>query len=297
MKIIFIGCVKSSCEFLQCLLSISEVEIVGIITKKRSAFNADFYSLEEIAEKNNISCFIAENHTVLEMVQWSRSFFADVIYCFGWSELLKKEMLNLSKLGIVGYHPAELPKNRGRHPIIWALALGLERTASTFFFMDEGADSGDIISQVEVKIDSDDDAASLYEKLISVAIIQIQDFTIELVNNTYKRIKQDQSRANYWRKRSKSDGVIDWRMSAWGIYNLIRALTVPYVGAHFEYKDQEIKVWKAQVVTEKVQFENLEPGRIIDIGSKTMDVQCGMGVIRLLDYESNEKFVRGEYIL
>ena len=52
----------------------------------------------------------------------------------------------------MGYHPAELPYNRGRHPIIWALALGLKSTASTFFYMKEGADDGDIISQEIVKL-------------------------------------------------------------------------------------------------------------------------------------------------
>ena len=31
-------------------------------------------------------------------------------------------------LGVIGYHPAELPKNRGRHPLIWALVLGLKKT-------------------------------------------------------------------------------------------------------------------------------------------------------------------------
>ncbi|MEA4830966.1 MAG: formyltransferase family protein, partial [Enterococcus thailandicus] len=281
----------------RCLLNNSTVEVVGIITKEKSIFNADFCSLKEIAENNNISCFIEEKHSEIEMVQWSRNLSADVIYCFGWSQLLKEEMLNLSRLGIIGYHPAELPKNRGRHPIIWSLTLGLERTASTFFFMNEGADSGDIISQEVVKIDSADDAASLYEKLIRVAIIQIQDFTAKLVDNTYTRIKQDHSRATYWRKRTKRDGVIDWRMPARGIYNLIRALTYPYVGAHFEYKNQEIKVWKAQVVSEKAQFEDLEPGRIIIVDSKTIDVQCGMGVVRLLNYDWNGKFVKGECLL
>ena len=50
-------------------------------------------------------------------------------------------------MGILGYHPSLLPFNRGRHPIIWALALGLKETGSTFFFMDENADTGDIVSQ------------------------------------------------------------------------------------------------------------------------------------------------------
>ena len=69
-------------------------------------------------------------------------------------------------MGVIGYHPAALPKNRGRHPLIWALVLGLKKTASSFFIMDERADSGDVISQEEIIINDDDDASSLYAKMI-----------------------------------------------------------------------------------------------------------------------------------
>jgi len=41
--------------------------------------------------------------------------------------------LGIAPLGVVGFHPAALPANRGRHPLIWALFLGLKKTASTFF--------------------------------------------------------------------------------------------------------------------------------------------------------------------
>ena len=57
----------------------------------------------------------------------------DIIFCFGWSRLIKEELLKIPKKGVVGYHPAMLPKNRGRHPLIWALALGIKTTGSTFF--------------------------------------------------------------------------------------------------------------------------------------------------------------------
>ena len=63
-------------------------------------------------------------------------------------------ILDLAPLGIIGFHPAALPRNRGRHPIVWALVLGLEETASTFFFMDKGADTGDILSQEKIKTDA-----------------------------------------------------------------------------------------------------------------------------------------------
>ena len=53
--------------------------------------------------------------------------------------------------------------------MIWALVLGLRKTGSTFFVMDEGADSGGILSQREIQIEERETATSLYGK-IEVAI-------------------------------------------------------------------------------------------------------------------------------
>ena len=65
----------------------------------------------------------------------------------------------------------------------------------------------------------------------------VTDFKLWIKNNSIKRIKQDHSISNIWRKRGLKDGIIDWRMSSIGIYNLVRALTKPYIGAIFYYKE------------------------------------------------------------
>ena len=102
----------------------------------------------------------------------------DVIFCFGWSRLIKKTLLNIAPLGVIGFHPALLPANRGRHPLIWSLILGLKESGSTFFFMDEGADSGDILSQLNVSISEMDDAGTLYVNVQSSAVDDIDTFWI-----------------------------------------------------------------------------------------------------------------------
>lgn len=245
MKVFFIGTV----EFSRCALAKligMKTRIAGVATRAQSPFNADFADLTPLCREANIPYRFVNNINDEEVVSWIKSLCPDIIFCFGWSELLKRELLDLVPRGVVGFHPAALPANRGRHPIIWALALGLEETASTFFFMDEGADSGDILSQQFIRIESFDDAQSLYSKIIDTAMRQIEGFVPEIENGTYTRVPQDHSLANTWRKRSKNDGKIDFRMSAYSIYNLVRALTKPYVGAHVVYNGKEYKVWKSK---------------------------------------------------
>ena len=137
----------------------------------------------------------------------------------------------MTKFGVVGFHPALLPKNRGRHPLIWAKILGLKRTGSTFFFMNEGADTGDILHQSEFNISIEDDINDIYNKMTKVALNQIEIFYPKLINGTYNRVKQIVD-GNAWRKRTKIDGQIDFRMTTESILNLVRGLTKPFPGAH-----------------------------------------------------------------
>tara|TARA_A100001015_G_C14854974_1_gene657990 strand:+ start:634 stop:1041 length:408 start_codon:yes stop_codon:yes gene_type:complete len=134
MRIIFIGSVEFSKKTLQKLIKLN-AQVVGVCTKKKTKFNSDFADLRPLCKKNKIPFKIVNDINSKNSYFWIKSLMPDIIFCFGWSNLLKKNLLNLAPLGVLGYHPARLPENRGRHPLIWALALGLKKTASTFFFI------------------------------------------------------------------------------------------------------------------------------------------------------------------
>lgn len=293
MKIVFIGTVEFSKKALEKLISIN-AQVIGVCTKEKSDFNSDFANLTSICLKNNIKYKYVENINSKETIMWISSLNPDIIFCFGWSTLIKKELLNLAPMGVVGYHPAKLPQNRGRHPLIWALALGLKQSASTFFFMDEGADNGDILSQENFEILDTDDAKSLYSKVIDIALLQIEEFIPKLKNKTYMRIEQQHHLSNTWRKRDKEDGKIDFRMSSKAIYNLVRALAKPYVGAHIEYKNQDVSIWKVKIL-ENTQ-NNIETGKVLKTKDNTFIVKTYDGAIEILEHEFNNLPKTGEYL-
>ena len=151
MRVIFIGTVEFSKKTLEKLVDLN-VHVVGVCTKKTSNFNSDFSNVTPVCKKNKIPIKYVKDINSKENIKWIKSLAPDIIFCFGWSSLIKKELLNLPPMGVLGYHPAKLPKNKGRHPLIWTLVLGLKKSASTFFFMDEQADSGDILSQKNFEI-------------------------------------------------------------------------------------------------------------------------------------------------
>jgi methionyl-tRNA formyltransferase len=293
-KILFIGTVEFSYKALSTLIE-NKFEIVGILSKKESNFNSDYYDLTPLAEDNNIPIIYRTKDNKDEIISFIKSLNPDIIYCFGWSHILTKSILSIPKYGVIGFHPAELPNNRGRHPIIWALFLGLKQTASTFFIMDEGADTGDIISQEKIKI-IDDNAFTLYNKIINVALKQIVSFTIELETKEVflNKIKQDKTQGNSWRKRTKQDGKIDFRMTSNAILNLVNALSSPYVGAHVEFQNQDVKIWNVR--DEKSNLSNFEPGKVLEIIGNDIIVKTYDGSIRILDHEFKITPTKGEYL-
>ena len=209
---------------------------------------------------------------------------------------MKEELIRLFPAGAVGFHPAKLPDNRGRHPLIWALALGLKETASTFFMLNAGADEGDIVSQRKVEIAYEDDARTLYDKVMDIAVKQEIELVERLESGNVVRVKQNANAGNFWRKRGKEDGRIDWRMSSRAIYNLVRSLTRPYVGAHFVHHGTEWKVWKAQELDVK-DVENIEPGKALALNDDgTVDVKAGDGAVRLVEFD-RPKISEGDYLL
>ena len=293
MKIVFIGTVEFSQKALQKLIEI-DAEVVGVCTKEKSSYNSDFADLTLLCQENHIPFRYVKNINSKENIEWTSSLKPDIIFCFGWSSLMKKELLTLAPMGVVGYHPAKLPQNRGRHPLIWALALGLNKSASTFFFMDEGADSGDILSQKDFEILDTDNAQTLYEKVINVALLQIERFVPQLENNSYQRVEQNHEQANVWRKRGKADGRIDFRMSSRAIYNLVRALTKPYIGAHIEVEGRDIIVWKVRIL--ESNQNNIESGKVLESNHDTIIVKTYDGAVEILEHEFEELPKVGEYL-
>ena len=207
---------------------------------------------------------------------------------------MNRELIHLPPLGTVGFHPAALPKNRGRHPLIWALALGLKETASTFFLMDETADSGNILSQEFLIIEDHFDASDLYEQVTIKAKAQIKKLVVDLKNGNHKPQKQNESEANYWRKRDHSDGRIDWRMSSKTIHNLVKALAKPYVGAHMMVEGKEIKIWQTILIDS--YSDNLEPGKVVGVSESGPIVKCGEGAIRIVQMEPKCNLTEGTYL-
>ena len=286
MRIVFIGAVEFSRHCLEEVLR-QGGHVVGVLNpeQRHAAMNSDYTDLAPVATKGGIPLYRFRRVKDPETVQIIRTLQPDIIFAFGLSQLIPKEILEVPTKGCIGVHPALLPRNRGRHPLIWALVQGLAESGLTFFYMDEGADSGDILWQESFHITLEDDAGSLYAKIEELASEAIREFLPDLHAGTASRRPQDHSLATYLRKRGEEEGCIDWCGPAMKAYNLIRALSHPYLGAHTFLGNQRMIVWKSRLCGCGESHLTGIPGEIVKETAGGVLVKCGEGALEILEWE------------
>lgn len=268
--------------------------VVGVVCKASAGINADYCDLSPTARSQSIPVHKTDDINDFGSRKFLSQLQPDYLMCVGWSQLLDSETLKIAKKDNIGYHPTELPFNRGRHPVIWSLALGLEKTASTFFSLRSEPDSGPVFIQDKVRIEYKDDAASLLEKLKETATTQMRTLINEMAKGQLRVGGDVTKKGNIWRRRTGVDGSIDFRMHSSTIYNLTRALTRPYVGAHVQIDNKNFRVWRVE--EEQFDAPNIEPGKILAIDNGNISVKTADGSILLIDHEISGNVRVGSYL-
>jgi methionyl-tRNA formyltransferase len=171
----------------------------------------------------------------------------DLIVVIGWYYMVPQAIRNAAAKGCVGMHASLLPKYRGGAPLVWAIINGEEKTGLSFFYLDDGVDSGDIIAQHEIEIKETETIKDIIDKVTVSAIDITREYIPKLANGTAPKIKQDESKATTVPQRKPDDGLIDWNWDVKRIKNFIRAQTKPYPGAYTIINGKKISIWDAEI--------------------------------------------------
>lgn len=203
-----------------------------------------------------------------------------VVVAYG--QLIRRELLALPRLGMVGVHPSLLPKYRGAAPIAWAILKGEPQTGVTVFRLNESLDAGELMLQQTVAIEPGETAESLSERLSRFGADALVR-ALELMAAGRARFSpQNDAQASVAPKLAKAQGRIDWSQSADAIERLIRA-TVPWPGATTEWRGRPLKIWAAAVG--QTQPPPTMPGTVIGASGERLEVAAGRGVLELLELQ------------
>ena len=102
------------------------------------------------------------------LAEWLQSHDVDLVVCAGYMHLFRKPFFDYYGGRIVNTHSAPLPDFPGAHPIEDVLAAGVDETAATVHYVDEGIDTGPVIAAERVPVHADDTAETLRERVQAV---------------------------------------------------------------------------------------------------------------------------------
>lgn len=286
-KIALAGSVNSTLTTLNKLVE-HKCELKGVLSLSpdKSKNVSGYKDLKPYCEEHGIPCRYFNNINDEEVVEYLQSLELDYLFIIGLSQLARKDVINIARKGNIGFHPTRLPEGRGRAAVAWIL-LGKAPAAATFFLIDEGMDSGDILGQRTITVDQNTYADDLIRKIQDEIGRVLDDFLPELNAGTLQMKPQDHTKATYLGKRKPKDGLIKWAHTSKSIFDLIRATSRPLPGAYSFYEGQKIVIHRAEIENQNVYVG--VSGRVLEVENESCLVACQDGAIWIHHYEAEQK--------
>lgn len=288
MRIALVGAVEASNIALKALIEAGHAPtLVVTLPADASARHSDFVDFGEQARAAESLVHYTTDINAPDTIEALKLTRPDLTLVLGWSQVCRKPFRDIARHGTVGFHPAALPRFRGRAVIPWTILRSERVTGSTLFWLDDGVDSGPILIQRLFPVSADETARSLYDKHTQNLAAMVVEAVALVETGSAPRIMQDDRQASYCAKRTPEDGLIDWNASAEAVQRLIRAVGDPYPGAYTWYRDDKIHIYDARRLENSDRFVGLI-GQVQAHTERAFIVLCGGNeCIEVLEWASS----------
>lgn len=250
--------------------------------------------LQTLALKYNIPCFTSKNINSSNFIAKIAKYKADLLVSMSFDQIFKEELLALYPKKIINCHAGKLPFYKGRNILNWVLINDEKEFGISVHFIEKGIDTGDIILQKTYKINDKDDYTTLLKLAYKECAKLLYEALLLFLNDEIKAYKQ-QGLGFYCPKRKKGDELITWDKNTRELFNFIRALNHPKLGASAFIKEREIKLFKSQIIKDK--FKNAKPATIVSKDAKSFIVKTKDGALKITKFKGevkmNEQFTGG----
>ena len=191
----------------------------------------------------------------------------DAMVVVAYGLLLPQDVLDLAekegRFGCFNIHASLLPRWRGAAPIQRAIEAGDKKTGICIMQMDVGLDTGDVILRQELDIAKEETSASLHDRLADMgASLIVQTLNALDARHTLVKSPQAKDGVSYADKILKSEGEINWQLSANEIDRRIRAFN-PFPGASATLGGEPIKILNSALAAQASPRQSAVPGQIL----------------------------------
>jgi methionyl-tRNA formyltransferase len=286
MRAVIVGAVESTRVAIAALSRAAGWDIAGVVTlsPELAARHSDFVDLAPDAASAGAALIRAADSNSPDVLEAVAGLRPDLGFVIGWSQICRPPFVAAAGGRLVGYHPAPLPRLRGRAALPWTILLREPITAASLFWVDEGVDSGPIIAQRFFHVAPDETVTLLYARHMEALAYVLDDALPRLAAGDVPGAPQDDRFATWAARRTARDGAIDWFQPAEAVDRLIRAVTRPYPGAFTDTAAGRLTLWHARPWPESERHAAL-PGQVLRLPQPGapggLVVMCGDG--RALD--------------
>jgi len=300
MKIVYFGSAHFAVPALEALIK-GKHELVCVVTqpdkKKGRHLHVAGTDVKSMAIAARLKTFQPENIKSKESVDFLKSLDADLFVIVAYGQIFSQEVLDIPKIMPINIHASLLPLYRGAAPINWAIINAEKKSGVSIMYVSLKTDSGPVILQKEIKIEENDTAISLEEKLRNLGAELLMDALKMIDNRSYSLLEQDEDKVILAPKLKKEDGLIDWDTPAIDIHNQVRGV-LPWPGAFTGYRGKILKIFQADVLP---IFPNHKPvpGEVVRADKHGIVVACGRGFLNLkeLQLEAGKRMSAQNFII
>lgn len=272
MRMVFMGTPDYSVKTLK-LLHDAGHEIVGVFAQPDKPVGRKQIltppPVKVLAEELNIPVFqptTLRNGEALEIIKQLNP---EIIVVVAYGKILPKEILDFAKYGCINGHASLLPKYRGASPIQWCIVCGEKQTGVTIMQMDEGMDTGDILSTETVDILPDETAEQLFERLSDISAKLMVTTLEKIKKGEITPIRQNEAEATYAPIIKKEMAHLDFTQDAQKLACAVRGY-YSWPCAYFFLDGKRIKVISVKV-SDKTSKNS---GEVIDNNNRLV-ISCG----------------------
>lgn len=204
-------------------------------------------AVKRLALELGLDLIQPEKLRVPEAMEQLRAWAPDLIVVAAFGQILRADVLALPPRGCINVHASLLPRWRGAAPVQAAISGGDAETGVTIMKMDQGVDTGAILSQRAIPIEAEDTGGSLLGKLARLGPDLLIETLPRYLSGELQPQAQDETKATYAPMLKKEDGRLDFSHPAEELARRVRALN-PRPGAFMEWNGGMLKVHRAHPV-------------------------------------------------
>ncbi len=248
-RIVFMGSPDFAVPVLEAL--VAHFPVVGVVTQPdRPAGRGNRLTPPPVkvrAQELGLPVFQPPRVSRPEGVEQLKAWNPDLIVVAAYGQILKPNVLEVPRYGCLNVHASLLPRWRGAAPVAYAIWEGDEETGVTIMLMDEGLDTGPILTQRREPIRPHDTAGALSARLARLGAELLVETIPGYLKGDIRPQPQDDRLATYAPLLKREDGRLDFTQPADRLARQVRAFD-PWPGTFTFWKGRRLKVLRAHAL-------------------------------------------------